>query len=175
MRRIIALSSAGLLAAGAFVLPTVAQSEQPHKNLTPGESDPAFCDQPDDDTYVTIDPETIWPPNHKWQPVDVTITDESGDMVSIDVVGVTVNDAEGGDGNTETDFRGVDADAAMGEGTATAVVEVRAERSGRGVGRDYVIEYEGNSSDGSMCNGTLTASVPHDRGQGAEHKKNHAE
>ena len=184
MRRLIALLAVGLVGSTAYVLPTFAGPERadhssgtetnPCDNGTPADPD----DDVQDDTSVTIDPSVIWPPNHRWQEVDVTITDTSPadprDTVHIEVTGVTVTDATGGDGNTEgDDFRLPEVKTASGAGTATVTIEVRAERSGRGIGRSYVIAYEGDSSDGSVCDGTLTAVVPHDQGQGAEHKKDH--
>jgi hypothetical protein len=88
--------------------------------------------------------------------VDVQIlgvTDPEDDPISITIDDITVDDAEGGSGNTADDVGGI--------GTDTA--QVRAERSGRGGGRTYHIAY--TASDGELtCNGVADVNVPHDQG-----------
>jgi hypothetical protein len=100
--------------------------------------------------------DSLWPPNHKM--VDITVlgvTDADHDPVTVRIDGITqdelVNDQ--GDGNTETDGAGV--------GTSTA--QVRAERSGLGDGRVYVIHFTGQDNRGGSCSGAVSVGVPHDQ------------
>ncbi len=91
----------------------------------------------------------IWPPNNKM--VDITIegvTDSDGDEVDVVITGIT-NDETG------------DADA---DGIGTSTAQVRAARDGNGDGRVYTITFE--ASDGvDTSEGTVTVSVPHDKGK----------
>jgi len=134
----------------------------------------------DGDTVKLVGPEKLWPPNHKFVAEPVTATDgDSSQNVSISVY-PDILDAEGGDGGPQHD---PDANAssddplvAMGQGTATAALELRAERSGKGDGRTYTINWMATFDNGSKhCdsdpNGDanhqpFTVTVPHDMGVG---------
>ena len=99
---------------------------------------------------------SLWPPNHKMENISILgLTDPNNDPVTVKITGITqdepVNDH--GDGNTETDGAGV--------GTSTA--QVRAERSGLGDGRVYVIHYTGDDGKGGSCSGAVLVGVPHDQ------------
>jgi hypothetical protein len=98
--------------------------------------------------------DTLWAPNHQMVDVQILgVTDPEDDPISITIDDITVDDAEGGSGNTADDVGGI--------GTDTA--QVRAERSGRGGGRTYHIAY--TASDGDLtCDGTADVNVPHDQG-----------
>ena len=80
------------------------------------------------------------------------ITDPDGDTVSVRITGITQSEpTEGaGDGNTCPD--------ASGEGTSTALL--RAERSGGGSGRLYVIEFTAEDGKGGTATGSVTVTVP---------------
>jgi hypothetical protein len=98
--------------------------------------------------------EQLWPPNHKLAPVVITgVTDPDHDPVTITVTGVTQDEPlnELGDGNTCPD-------AVLIDGAA----QVRAERSGKGNGRVYVVAFTADDGQGGVCNGSVKVCVPHD-------------
>ncbi len=99
----------------------------------------------------------LWPPNHKLHTVTVTgATDPDGNPVTTTVTGVTQDEPlnEVGDGNTAPDaFPGALSDQAL----------IRAERSGTGDGRVYVLHVTVTDGLGGECTGTTSVSVPHDQ------------
>ena len=104
----------------------------------------------------------LWPPNHAWTPVSVMgVTDPDLDPVSITITAILQDEALNGraDGNTAFDASGVGTDVAM----------LRAERSGRGNGRVYVIEFTAidlkpdGTPKGGSCTGTVEVGVRHDQ------------
>jgi hypothetical protein len=100
--------------------------------------------------------DSLWPPNHKMVDIAILgITDPDGDPVAVRIDGITQDEPTNdlGDGNTETD----------GAGIGTSVAQVRAERSGLGDGRVYVIHYTGRDGRGGSCSGTAFVGVPHDQ------------
>jgi hypothetical protein len=133
----------------------------------------------DGDTVVLDGPAKLWPPNHKFVDEPVTATD--GDRSSQVTISVypTVTDAVGGDGGPQHD---PDANAsqdeplmASGTGSATAGLQLRAERSGKGEGRTYTINWMATFDNGSKhCNSTdegqapFTVTTPHDMRGGAD-------
>ena len=124
--------------------------------------------------------EVAWPPNHKYRPAAITLTEDadvdSADEVTIATVGAHDQVAAGkelvGSGNTDytTD---VTPGTGSGTGSATANFLFRGERSGTEQGgRTYTFTATG-TVDGVTKNGpsvitcepvTFTASVPHDQG-----------
>lgn len=114
--------------------------------------------EPPDCSAAAPSVSTIWPPNHKFVPVEIWgITDADGDPIAITVDSIWQDEPVNteGDGNAEPD----------GIGTGTSVAQVRAERSGTkkvpGDGRVYHIGF--TASDGNeTCTGTVSVGVPHD-------------
>jgi hypothetical protein len=104
---------------------------------------------------------TLWPPNHKLVAVTVSgITDpDTGDTVTTTITGVTQDEPVNGLGDGDTG-----PDAFITAGSAT--VKLRAERSGLGDGRVYVISFTGTDSHGATCTGTARVTVPHDQRPG---------
>lgn len=93
----------------------------------------------------------LWPPNHQY--VEIDLEQVLGpDTLAIEILSITQDEAvdERGSGNTECD----------GDGVGTSVARIRAERSGRGNGRVYEIEY---SAFVGACSGFVHVLVPHDR------------
>jgi chitinase len=101
----------------------------------------------------------LWPPNHQLVAVGVSgVTDPRGDVVSIVITGITQDEPVNGlgDGDTSPD----------GFGVGTSQAMLRAERSGLGNGRVYVVTFSASNSQGGTCTGQVAAGVPHDqRGQ----------
>jgi hypothetical protein len=102
----------------------------------------------------------LWPPNHKLVNVTIAgVTDPNGDPVTINVTGVTQDEPTNGLGDGDTPI-----DAFITPNSP--VVQIRAERSGLGDGRVYVIHYTATDTTGLSCQGTSTVTVPHDQKPG---------
>jgi hypothetical protein len=116
------------------------------------------------DVTVSLDPSTIWPPNHKWVAVhaELTMVDacSSIDDMAITLLSVESNESANanGDGNTEPDIRGAEA------GTEDYDFSVRAERAGPGSGRIYTATYQVADAEGNDTTASAEARVPHDQG-----------
>jgi uncharacterized repeat protein (TIGR01451 family) len=107
-------------------------------------------------TSLTAGPQ-LWPPNHKLHLVTVSgATDPDGNPLTTTITGVTQDEPLNGpgDGDTSPDaFPGPSSDQAL----------IRAERSGLGDGRVYVLHVSVSDGLGGECTGTATVSVPHDQ------------
>jgi hypothetical protein len=120
------------------------------------------CNQAPICSAATASIDTLWPPNHKFVPVDVLgVVDPDGDPITITVDSIFQDEPTDtfGDGNFTPDGRGV--------GTATA--DVRAERSGSkevpGDGRVYHIGFTADDGRAGQCSGEVSVGVPHDQGE----------
>jgi hypothetical protein len=134
-------------------------------------------------TVTLVGPLKLWPPNHKMIDEPVTAkSNNSGDMVSLTLTPV-ITDATGGDGGAQhdPDFNATSSDGktieASGTGSATAAMQLRAERSGKGDGRTYTINWKASfgpnscsSDDGDGDHAPFVISVPHDMRGGADWK-----
>ena len=107
---------------------------------------------------LSVSPSVIWPPDHKFVPVTITVTtsDVCDDHPAIRLVSITSNEAVDvtGSGNTSPDVQG----AAFG--TDDRQFLLRAERSGQGSGRVYTITYEAKDGSGNATTSTVTVTVP---------------
>jgi hypothetical protein len=118
------------------------------------------CDnQPPECKAAYADTGCLWPPNNKMVPVKIMgVTDPDGDPVTITITSVTSDEATAtakGAGGPKA------APDASGVGTSQAMI--RAERSGVGDGRVYVINFMTADDKGGMCNGSVVVKVPHDQ------------
>ena len=92
--------------------------------------------------------------NHKMVPVSIVgVTDADNDPVTITITSITQNEPIKGGGGS----RGVDA-----TGVGQAIAQLRAERSGKGNGRLYRINFDAADGKGGSCSGSVTVQVPHD-------------
>lgn len=110
-------------------------------------NDPPACDRAQPSLAF------LWPPNHKLVPVGIRgVTDPQNDDVGITITGVTQDEPVNGlgDGDTHPD--------AVIQG-ATALL--RAERSGNGNGRVYVMSFQATDGQGGSCAGAVAVGVPH--------------
>lgn len=97
----------------------------------------------------------IWPPNHKMVAVNILgVVDPDNDPVTITIDSITQDEPTNGLGDGDTPIDG----AGIGTGTA----QVRAERSGKGDGRVYVISFTASDSKGGTCSGKVSVCVPKD-------------
>jgi len=100
---------------------------------------------------VTASPSVLWPPNHKMVPVELTVaaTDSCG-IAGSKIVSVTSNEPQDG---KEPDW----------QITGNLSLLLRADRTGSGVGRTYVITVEVTDPAGNKTDQTTTVVVPHDQ------------
>lgn len=103
---------------------------------------------------VTVSPNSLWPPNHKYKTVEASFT-SSSDTASVTLLSVTSNEPDNGqgDGDTADDIVIVDNDT----------IKLRAERSGGGNGRVYTITYQATNTCGNTVTATTTVTVPHNK------------
>lgn len=103
---------------------------------------------------------TLWPPNHKMS--TVALESMNPDMnCDVNITGVFQDEAldEKGSGNT-TEFDAED----CRNGGNVSTVKLRAERSGRGTGRFYEVQYEASDPmAGHAETGSFLVVVPHDQ------------
>jgi hypothetical protein len=106
---------------------------------------------------VTVTPNILWPPNHKYADVEVTVTasDNIDPSPAVTFVSMASNEPENGkgDGNTSNDIMK----------TGDFAFKLRAERSGTGSGRVYTITYKATDASGNYALGSVTIEVPHNK------------
>jgi hypothetical protein len=111
---------------------------------------------------VSAAPSSLWPPNHKLEPITVAVnvSDEKDPSPSVKLVSITCDDGC------------VPADDIAGAayGTDDRVFELRSERKGFGSGRSYTITYEAGDASGNKATATATVTVPHDQGVATKKK-----
>ena len=106
---------------------------------------------------VSVDPDIMWPPNHKYVEVEtvVTVYDAVDPSPALSLVSVTSNEADNGkgDGNTTNDI------VILGD----TMFKLRAERSGTGEGRTYTMTYRATDASGNSAEASVTITVPHNK------------
>ncbi|MHC4266474.1 MAG: DUF1353 domain-containing protein [Planctomycetota bacterium] len=113
---------------------------------------------------VMATPKILRPPNHKM--VEVTVKVDAVDTCDPNpvsqIVDVTCNEPINGigDGHTKPDW----------EITSDLTVNLRAERSGRGTGRVYIIHIECTDASGNIATSTVDVTVPHRKHKGKRKK-----
>ncbi len=106
---------------------------------------------------VSVDPDELWPANHKMKTITATVTVTDICDPSPGVVLTTI----------ESDEPDGDSDAIQADsGTDDREFLLRAERSGNGDGRVYTITYTAQDVSGNSNSASSTVTVPHDKGQG---------
>jgi hypothetical protein len=105
--------------------------------------------------------QTLWPANHKLVTVTISLNgeDEGSGVNTILLTSITSNEADNGlgDGNTTEDIAGADI------GTFDTEFQLRAERSGKGQGRIYLITYTITDFAGNKSTATVEITVPHNK------------
>jgi hypothetical protein len=110
-------------------------------------------------TSISVNPSVLWPPNHKMVPVSVSVsTRDNCDAKPIcGIAPITSNEPINGlgDGDTAPDW----------EITGDLTVNLRAERSGTGIGRIYTIAITCTDTTGNPSVQNVVVTVPHDQGK----------
>jgi len=108
-----------------------------------------------------VRPDSLWPPNHKLVPVNVSIklSDTGSGPAGYSLVSATSSEPDRGlgDGDTGGDIRGLQ------PGSSAVSGALRAERSGSGPGRTYTLTYEGKDNAGNAATCVVRVAVPHSR------------
>jgi hypothetical protein len=106
---------------------------------------------------VSANPSTLWPPNHKFVPVKVSVVvnDACDPNPVCTLTGITSSEPPtgGGSGNTSPDF------AITGALTAS----LRAERDGTGPGRIYTLAVQCTDHSGNSSQASTTVTVAHNQ------------
>jgi len=114
---------------------------------------------------ISVNPGTLWPPNHKMVPIGVVVVvqDDMDPNPSWELVSITMDESDEsttyeplyddtpGDGNTINDIQ-VD---------SAGNISLRSERSGKGDGRTYTIVYKATDASGNTITASATVTVPH--------------
>jgi len=176
-----AVFAASLVAAAAAAVPALADKPS-------GPAEPATCGNTD--VQLSISQNLLWPPNHKFVPIQITASDteNDGDHVQVMIGQITNSDETNGidingtgkpDTTPFTDEKGGNETKSFDDpGSAVFDIALAAERSGhdRGNGRTYSIPVTctetqgtdindpGESLTGRMDSTTLYVFVPHDQG-----------
>ena len=112
---------------------------------------------------ITLLPNLLSPSNHKMVTITANIqnNDSCDDSPTIKLVSITSNEADNGlgDGDTSNDIQGAEF------GTDDREFLLRAERSGKGLGRIYTVTYSATDSSGNVTYATAEVTVPHDHGK----------
>src|SRR2546425_4918555 len=108
---------------------------------------------------ISVSPNVLWPPNHEFVPVQVsvTVTDVCDPTVaqSCHIVSVTSNEPvlDAGSGHTSPDW----------EVTGNLTANLRAERSGPKSGRTYTLTVQCTDAANNSSTAGVTVTVPHDQ------------
>lgn len=167
--RIAAVAGIGLLGAVGVALPGVAGG-----NKYAAVTDSRDCG--DGDVVNWVGPIKLWPPNHKFVLETVSaVAGDASEQVAL-TLAPTVTDVSGGDGgpNHDPDYTPAEP-ASTGTGSTSVDLNLRAERSGKGDGRTYTIDWVAefgektctSSDDGQS---PFVVTVPHDMRGGADWK-----
>ena len=174
MKKLALVGLAGALAAVGIAAPSIAGGNK---------YDPVATERAcGDNDVVRLDgPLKLWPPNHKFVPEPVT-ADGSDNTEGVSIMLTPSYDevAAQGDGGSQHDpdwNPSADQVKINGTGTATAQLELRAERAGTGNGRVYTINWTATFDNGSKTctskdagQSPFEVEVPHDMGGGADWK-----
>lgn len=106
----------------------------------------------------TMDPSSMWPPDHQLVATTATVTvdDELSGPSGFMLESATSNESDNGadDGNTDNDVQG------FSVGTPDTTGFLRAERSGSGSGRTYTLTYTGVDRAGNAATVGCEVTVP---------------
>ena len=111
------------------------------------------ANHPPDCSNATVEPESLWPPNHKLKSISINnVTDPDDDPITIEVSEIKQDEPVNGLGDGDTAPDGF-----------LQPLKLRSERAGGGNGRVYHISFSATDDKGAQCSAILTVCVPHDQ------------
>jgi hypothetical protein len=163
-----------LIAAGLLAVCVVSGAQAANNDVTdaknqfPKSSQTVTCNG---DSITFQGSTKLWPPNHKYRTVTITVTETHPTMYSFTTM-TTSNEGEldPGSGHTLLDAAppASSSPMMMGPGSQSQDILLRAERDGGGSGRTYSIAVDAKFDGGlNDCQHTFTVTVPHDMRGGA--------
>ena len=118
---------------------------------------------------ISVSPDTLRPPNHKMVLInlDIVVSDNCDSDLELEVALISITMNEGDVSDTYDPAY----DLILGAGHTTNDIQIdddgnislRAERSGKGTGRTYIITYEVTDAAGNSTIESATVTVPHDQ------------
>jgi hypothetical protein len=114
----------------------------------------SVCEEIPPTLEVTVSPDMLWPPDHRYVTVvpTIAVSDNVDPNPTVTLVSVVSNEPDNGlgDGDTPIDI------VFNSDGT----IDLRAERAGTGEGRIYTITYRATDACGNSTEATATVTVP---------------
>ena len=136
-------------------------------------------------TDITLDQNVLWPPNHKYRTITLSVTATDNCDPAVSISGTVVSDEpdedKTGDGKTTGDIKvtsGEDVFLSSNDEPEVAFkagdgLELRCERKGDADGRVYTITVIATDASGNISpEETAEVTVPHDQGNGKGKGKN---
>ncbi|MEZ4661546.1 MAG: hypothetical protein R2911_28680 [Caldilineaceae bacterium] len=120
----------------------------------------SVCDEIAPTVEVTVSPDSLWPPNHKYVRVEATLTITDFDPSPTVTVAAESNEPDNGTGNGDKPN-----DIVIIDNTH---FDLRAERAGSGTGRIYTITYQVTDACGNSTTASAQVTVAHDQGANAQ-------
>lgn len=112
------------------------------------------------DIEVSLSPDMLWPVNHKMKEItaDISVSDTCDPNPTVKLVSITNNESDNGrgDGSSSNDIQYASL------GTDDRSFSLRAERSGRGSGRTYTVEYATDDASGNTATANAEVNVSRD-------------
>jgi hypothetical protein len=109
---------------------------------------------------VALTPSVLWPANHRLVDIvaSIQVSDGCDSDPLVELVSITSSEPAEmrGAGSTDPDVLGAET------GTDDRQFNLRAERSGRGIGRTYTVTYRATDASGNKAEVTAQVLVPHD-------------
>ena len=122
----------------------------------------SVCDEIAPTIDVSVSPDLLWPPNHKYVGVTATVNaaDNFDQNPIVTFISATSNEPDDGTGNGDkpNDIVVID----------DTHFDLRAERAGTGNGRIYTITYQVTDACGNSTQASAQVTVPHDQANAAE-------
>ena len=162
MRKLLAIAGALALSVGAAAY-AANNDVTDAKNSFPKSSQSVSCNG---DTITFYGATKLWPPNHKYRTVTITVSESHPTMYSFTTTTTSNEGAlDPGSGHTLMDAAPPTSASPtmMGPGSQSQDILLRAERDGGGSGRTYSIAVDAKFDGGvNDCQHTFTVTVPHD-------------
>ncbi len=112
---------------------------------------------------VELDPDLLWPPNHKMHTItaEIEVLDVCDPNPQVQLIAVVSNepDDDTGDGATTGDIQNATS------GADDRIFDLRAERKGNGTGRIYTATYQASDASGNTADDSDEVLVPKSKGK----------